>query len=92
MKKYWITFLSSLLFATSTIVYFRSLKESDQIENIALDSLIHDYETQQSKIDAPEKVLISSKTNSKAKESTPGKTVMSMLEVLLQIIAKVMEK
>lgn len=47
MKKYWITFFSTLLFSTGTVAYFRSLKESDQIENIALDSLIHDYETQQ---------------------------------------------
>jgi membrane-bound lytic murein transglycosylase A len=59
MKKYWITFLSSLLFSTATIAYFRSLKESDQIEDIALDSLINDYETPTFRKEPTEKVLVS---------------------------------
>ena len=65
MKKYWITFISSLVFSVSTIFYFRSLKESDPIDNIALDSLLNNYETKQPTIETTEKVLVSSKTSSK---------------------------
>jgi membrane-bound lytic murein transglycosylase A len=66
MKKYWITFVSSLLFTIGTIFYFRSLKESDPIENIALDSLINDYDTNQHRsIEPTEKVLVSAKKSSK---------------------------
>ena len=64
MKKYWITFLGTLMFSVGTMTYFRSIKESDQTENIALDSLIHDLETQQ--LILPDgKILISAKKSHK---------------------------
>ncbi len=64
MKKYWITFLSTLIFSVGTMAYFRSLKESNQIENIALDSLIHDIDTQQT-LTLTGKTLVVSKKSSK---------------------------
>lgn len=65
MKKYWITFLSSLLFSIATIFYFRSLKESKPIEqDIALDSFIQSTEIQPD-IATTEKVLVSSKKSKK---------------------------
>ena len=64
MKKYWITFLGALLFSTGTIAYFRSLKESDQIEEIALDSLIQDYEAQRP-VARTEKIVFATKKSNK---------------------------
>lgn len=64
MKKYWITFLSTLIFSVGTMTYFRSLKESDQSENIALDSLIQDLNTQQP-LGSNGKTLVSTKKSGK---------------------------
>ena len=64
MKKYWITFFSTLLFSVATIAYFRSIKESYQTENIALDSLIHDLDTQLP-LASDGKILISNKKSHK---------------------------
>ncbi|MBL7815320.1 MAG: MltA domain-containing protein [Saprospiraceae bacterium] len=63
MKKYWISFISSLLFSVSIVSYLRSIKESDQLDNIALDSLINGIETHKEVIKTaePKKVLISNK-------------------------------
>jgi membrane-bound lytic murein transglycosylase A len=70
MKKYWITFLSTVLFSIGTVAYFRSLKESGTMEEIALDSLIHSIETlpqkevrTAKKEEEPKKLLVSSKNN-----------------------------
>ena len=72
MKKYWITFLSTVLFSVGTVAYFRSLKESGTIEEIALDSLIYSIETQpqtvvakEKTVEEPEKILVSSKKSNK---------------------------
>ncbi len=70
MKKYWITFVSTVLFSIGSIAYFRSLKESGTIEEIALDSLIHSIETLPNSIvraekkveNEPKKVLTSAKS------------------------------
>lgn len=69
MKKYWITFLSTVLFSIGTVAYFRNLKESGSIEEIALDSLIYSIETQTQPASlnraSASKILISSKKNNK---------------------------
>ena len=72
MKKYWITFLSTALFSLATVTYFRSLKESGENEDIALDSLINSLETYPNSAilasknrTSGDKILVSSKKSNK---------------------------